>query len=81
MSSGGVAGRVNRGATGGGTGLVGVTVRPVETEPTTFETQLLRHAERQTKALENINWVLMALFVLFLIGAAISVIGALSGSG
>lgn len=35
---------------------------------------LLEHAERQTKALENINWVLMALFVLGLITAGITLI-------
>lgn len=32
---------------------------------------LLEHAQRQTKALENMNWVLMALFVLSLISAAV----------
>lgn len=45
----------------------------------TTEQQLLAHAERQTKALENINWVVMALFVVALIGAAIWVIAAVSG--
>ena len=54
----------------------GFTVRTVDTDPK-IETQLLRHAERQTKALENINWVVMALFVLGLIGVAIWVITSL----
>jgi hypothetical protein len=39
------------------------------------EQQLLAHAERQTKALENINYVVMALFVLVLISAGIFLIG------
>jgi hypothetical protein len=32
---------------------------------------LLEHAQRQTRALENMNWVVMALFVLGLISAAV----------
>jgi hypothetical protein len=68
-----VAGRVGNGATGGGAGLLGVwgvTVRPVDTDPAVAQ-QLLRHAERQTKALENINYVLMIWFVVSLLAAAV----------
>jgi hypothetical protein len=48
----------------------------VDTE--SVEQQLLRHAARQTKALENINWVVMALFVIGLIAAGIWVIAAVA---
>jgi len=41
----------------------------------TAEQALLAHAERQTKALENMNWVLMFLFVLGLVTAGIWLIG------
>lgn len=50
----------------------------MDTESATIEQQLLAHAARQTKALENINWVLMALFVMVLIGGGIALIGMLS---
>jgi hypothetical protein len=38
---------------------------------TDVQAALLEHAQRQTKALENMNWVVMALFVLGLIAAGI----------
>ena len=46
----------------------------MDTESVSVEQQLLRHAERQTKALENINWVLMALFVAALVGLGLFLI-------
>lgn len=42
------------------------------------EQALLAHAERQTKALENMNWVLMFLFVLGLVAAGIWLVGLAS---
>ena len=51
---------------------------PVMDTENTVEKQLLDHAARQTKALENINWVLMALFVLSLIVGGILAISAIS---
>jgi hypothetical protein len=45
----------------------------VDTQPN-VEQALLEHAQRQTKALENINYVVMALFVLVLVGIGLALI-------
>lgn len=53
----------------------------MDTDQASFERQMISHAERQTKALESIQRIVMFLFVLGLIGAAIYLIALMNDAG